>query len=157
MKNYFSDISQNYNNLNGGVNNPPAPNPDPTTPVPLTTDSAIVMGVIDITKESIRCYTEYIKCKEQEETERRRISATLRAIQYQIDAQKDVYLKELEKKFEERNRLYDMAEKAQAVALEIGDKEMLQICYNLILNVYMKACGSNGSMPSLLGGSFNSF
>lgn len=158
MKNYFSDLPQNYNNnSNGGVDNPPAPHPGPTTPVPVTPDSAIVMGVVDITRESIRCFTEYVKCKEHEKTERKRISASLRAVQYQIDAQKEVYLKELEKNFVERNRLYDMAEKAQEVALELGDKEMLQICYNMILNVYTKPCGLNGSMPSLLGGSFNSF
>jgi len=80
----------------------------------------------------------------------------LRAIEYQIDAQKQVYLKELDKQYEERNRLYDMAEKVQEKALELGDKEMLKICYNLILNVYNKPTGSIGTSPALIGGSFKS-
>ena len=59
------------------------------------------MGLLDITKETIRCFTEYAKCKEHEETERKRISYALRAIIYQIDAQKETYLKYLDKTYEE--------------------------------------------------------
>ena len=158
MKDYFSNLPQS----NSAGDNTPAPVPQqaptPTAPavVPLSPEVAVVMGVVDITRESIRCFTDYAKCREHEKTERKRIAATLRAIQYQIDAQKEVYLKELEKQYEERKRLYDMAEKAQEKALAIGDKEMLQLCYNLILNVYNKPVGSNGAMPSLLSGGWNS-
>lgn len=161
MKDYFSNLPQRYNSFSNAGDNKPAPAsqlPQPSAPpmtVPASPEVAVVMGVVDITKESIRCFTDYAKCKEHEKTERKRIAATLRAIQYQIDAQKEVYLKELDKQYEERNRLYDMAEKAQEKALSIGDKEMLQLCYNLILNVYNKPVGSNGTMPSLLSGGWN--
>lgn len=120
-----------------------SPSPVPTpAPIPTSPEAMVISGVIDLTKEAMRCFTSYLACKEHEITERKRITAMLRAVEYQIDAQKEVYLKELDKKFEERNRLYDMAEKAQELALELGDKEMLQMCYNLILNVY------NGSIKA---------
>lgn len=160
MKDFFSDLPIKNSNENRKLNTPmvnsqshkPENPVGVSAPIPLTSETSIAMGVVDITKESIRCFTEYMKCKEHEITERQRINATLQAVQYQINAQKEVYLNELEKNFEERNRLYDMAEKTQQKALELGDKEMLQLCYNLILNVYTKACGNNGGMPSLLGG-----
>lgn len=160
MKNFFSDLPMQNNQVGGEVSNPPSDpqtppprNPGVPTPMPVTSEAAVIMGVVDITKESIRCFTEYAKCKEHEITERKRINATLKAVKYQIDAQKEVYLQELEKNYEERNRLYDMAEKAQQKALELDDKEMLQLCYNMILNVYSKPVGNTGGMPSLLGGS----
>lgn len=158
MKDYFSNLPQKYNTSQDDGQDKPAPSPQPssTMPIPTSLEAAVLMGVIDITKETIRCFTEYAKCKEHEKTERKRIAATLRAIEYQIDAQKEVYLKEMDKQFEERNRLYEMAEKAQEKALDLGDKEMLKICYNLILNVYNKPTGSNGKSPALFGGPFKS-
>lgn len=156
MKDYFSELPT-YNNNSGETETSPAPppgNPVPA-PIPPTPEIAVIMGAVDITKESIRCFTDYVKCKEHEKTERKRISATLRAIQYQIDAQKEVYLKELENKFKERDYLYHLAEKAQEKALELGDKEMLQLCYNFILNVYNQPYELNQLMTSLSGNSFH--
>ncbi len=155
MKDYFSNLPQQYNSSSDERKNKPAPSAP--IPAPTSPEEAVIMGVTDITKEAIRCFTDYAKCKEHEKTERKRIAATLRAIEYQIDAQKEVYLKELDKHYEERSRLYSVAEKAQEKALSTGDKEILQLCYNLILNVYDKPVGSNGTMPSLLGGSMTPF
>jgi hypothetical protein len=73
-----------------------------------------------------------------------------------MDFRRNRYLKELENQYEERKRLYDLAEKTQERALELGDKEMLQLCYNLILNVYNKPVGLNGTTPSLVSSSYNS-
>lgn len=161
MKDFFSDLPIQNNNEGGELINPPsnpqtpAPgNPGVPAPMPVTPEAAVIMGVADITKESIRCFTEYSKCKEQEITERKRINATLKTVKYQIDAQKEVYLHELEKNYEERNRLYDMAEKAQQKALELGDKEMLQLCYNMILNVYSKPVVNTSGMLSIVGESY---
>ena len=160
MKDFFADLSIQNNNVGAEISTPPSNPQTPApgnsgipTPMPVTPEAAAIMGVVEITKESIRCFTEYAKCKEHEITERKRINAALKAVKYQIDAQKEVYLHELEKNYEERNRLYDMAEIAQQRALELGDKEMLQLCYNMILNVYSKPVGNTGGMPSLLGGS----
>ena len=156
MKDYFVDLSKNNekysmkNSLDLSTSNAtPAP-------IPMTSGIDVVVGVLDLTKESIRCFTEYSKCKEHEITERKKINATLRAIQYQIDAQKEVYLKELDRNFEERNRLYDMAEKTQERALALGDIEMLQTCYNFILNVYNTPYSTKGSMILGINNSFNS-
>ena len=88
-----------------------------------------------------------MKCREHEKTERKRIAAALRAVQYQIDAQKEVYLKKLEGDARERKDLYEKANEALQVALEKNDKEMLQITYNFILNVYNG--GLNSSVPVL--------
>lgn len=158
MKDYFSNLPQQYNSVSNGIGGKPVPPSQPSDPMPIFTspEVAIVMDVVDITKETIRCFTDYAKCKEHEKTKRKRIVAILRAIEYQIDAQKEVYLKELDKQYEERNRLYSMAEKIQEKALDIGDNEMLQLCYNLILNVYNKPVGSNGVLPSLLERPLNS-
>ena len=144
MKDYFSNLPQQYSESKktptsneGGQQQP--------TPVPLTPEAAAIMGVVEITKESIRCFTEYAKCREHEITKRKRITAALKAVEYQIDAQKEVYLKYLDSSAAERNRLYDMLEKTQEKALELGDKEMLQICYNLILEIYH---AGNSGLPT---------
>lgn len=149
MKDYFSNLQPQYDgcdklSLQQSISVPISP----------SVETAVIMGVLDISKEAIRCFTEYEKCKEHEKTERKRIAATLRAIEYQIDAQKEVYLKELDKHYEERNRLYDIAERAQTKALELGDKEMLKLCYNMILDVYNKPNGFNGTSSTSFGDSF---
>ena len=156
MKDYFSDLPKSYNTTDRVANSsPPAPIPGSQASIPLNSQTAILMSITDITKESIRCFTDYAKCREHEKTERKRIKATLRAIQYQIDAQKEIYLKELDKNYEERNRLYDIAEKTQKKALELNDKEMLQLCFNLILDVYNKPFDINIPRLSLSNGSIN--
>lgn len=157
MKDYFSDIPQKHGTSQANGQKKLATSPQPSMPIPITPQEAALMGVLDITKEAIRCFTEYAKCKEHEMTERKRIAATLKAIEYQIDAQKKVYLKEMDKQYEERNRLYDVAEKAQVIALDRGDIEMLKTCYNFILDVYNKPNGSDGKYPALSDGTFKSF
>ena len=62
----------------------------------------------DVTTTAIKCFTDYLECRQHEETERNRIMACLEAVKYRIDAQKEVYIAELNKKYEERNRLYDL-------------------------------------------------
>lgn len=159
MKDYFSNLPQQYNTSRADGQDKPVATSQSSTlmPIPITPEAIIVTGVLDITKEAMRCFTEYAKCREHEKTERKRIAATLRAIEYQIDAQKQVYLKEMDKQYEERNRLYDMLEKTQEKALELSDKEMLKICYNMILNIYNKPIGSNDKSPALSNNTFKSF
>lgn len=159
MKDYFSDVQPTSLSVNDRENAPVNPT-QTAAPIPTSLEEIAISGAMnaigDILKESIRCFTDYAKCKEHEKTERERITATLEAIEYQIDAQKEVYLKELDKQYEERNRLYEAVERAQNVALSIGDKEMLKICLNCMLNIYNKPIGSNGTAPSLLTSPLNS-
>lgn len=157
MKDYFSDIPQKHGTSQTNGQEKLVTSPQPSMPIPITPQEAALMGVLDITKEAIRCFTEYAKCKEHEKTERKRIAATLRAIEYQIDAQKEVYFKEMSMQYEERNRLYDLAEKAQERAFELNDIEILKICYNMILNVYNKPIELNGKSPALLDDTSKSF
>ena len=115
----------------------------PTVPIPMSTETAAIMCVAEITKEAIHCFTEYAKCVEHEKTERARIKATLKAIEYQIDAQKEIYLTQLEKSYAERLELYSRAFKAQEKALQENDIEMLKLCYNFILSVYNQRDSNN--------------
>ncbi|WP_214861822.1 hypothetical protein [Exiguobacterium sp. s161] len=158
MKDYFSHLPQDNASRFDRQEKPRATQQTPTTmPILATPETIIISGVIDLTKEEMRCMTEYAKCREHEKTERKRIAATLRAIEYQIDAQKEVYLKELEMNYEERNRLYDMLEKTQEKALELADKELLKICYNMILNIYNNPIRSNNRFPALSDNTLKSF
>lgn len=151
MKDYFSDLPQKHDTSRADGLQQLEPSPQLSMLIPVPPQAAALGGVLDITKQAIRCFTEYAKCKEHEKTERERIAATLRSIEYQIDAQKEVYLKEMDKQYEERNKLYDSAEKAHEIALNSGDKEMLKIYYNFILNIYNKPIESNGKSPALFG------
>ena len=164
MNDYFSDLSFRNNNESGKSeiipSNPQTLVPErlsASEPMSVTPETAAIMGVVEITKESIRCFTEYAKCKEHEITERKRINAALKAVKYQIDAQKELYLHELEKNYEERNRLYDIAEEAHKRALEVGDKEMLMASYSFMLDVYSKPSGHANGVPSLVDGSSMKF
>lgn len=152
MKDFFSDLPQQYqeyNELNNDEQDKSIPSFNSSVSIPTSKASEVeIMGIMDITKETIRCFTDYAKCKEHEKTERKRIANTLRAIEYQIDAQKEVYIKELDKQYDERIMLYNMAEKVQEKALSLCDKEMLKLCYNLILNVYNKPISSNHTISS---------
>ncbi len=150
MKSYMS--TDKYDLFGDESKDLPDQPPDQSAPpqpsgsgIAVTPEAALIEGAIDITKETIRCFTEYAKVREHEVTERKRIAATLRAIKYKTDAQKEMYLKELSYRFDERNRLYDLAEKAQEKALECGDMEMLRLCYDFILNIYNRPVGMGGS------------
>lgn len=111
----------------------------------------VVGAVVDIYKESVQCFTDYMKCKEHEKTERKRISACLSAITTQINAQKEVYLKMLDNAFEERKELYSKANAALKKATDDGDMEMLKCCFNYLFTVYNSA----GSMTTQLINQFD--
>ena len=144
MKDYFTELTKYENNeekeidlLSSKCVLMAQPNEDiGMTSMAFDPETAAIMGVVEITKESIRCYTEYLKCKEHEVTERKKINAQLKIMEYQINARKESYLKHLACDHEERMRLFEIAEKAQEVALKVGDLEMLKIACNQLLNVY---------------------
>ena len=95
------------------------------------------MGIlVDIGKDLVRCYTEYAKCREHEITERKRITATLKAIEHRINAQKEVILVTLEKDYEERNRLYDNLTKLQEYAIASNNIEALKITLNIMVQIF---------------------
>jgi hypothetical protein len=110
----------------------PQPNPMPT----LDPQAMIVDTVVGIAREAMTAVTDYLKCKQEQITERKRISATLKAVTAQIEANKEMYIKGLEMYYAEINKLYDTANKAVERALENNDMEMLKCTYNFILTVY---------------------
>lgn len=138
MKDYFSNLPQKFDKITDVAK---TENTRTVAAVPVSTNPAMTMELLDITKETMRCFTDYAKCKEHEKTERKRILATLKAIELQINSQKEAFLKMLDKHYEERNKLYALAEDVMQKALMENDKELLLYCCNFILNIY------NGNAP----------
>ena len=102
----------------------------------ISPEVAIIDEVGDIIKESIKCLNDYAKCKAHEVTERQRINSCLRAINHQIDANKEVCLKYIESRFEERKKIYSMVEACITSAIKNNDNVMLENTYKFILNIY---------------------
>ena len=138
MKDNFSNLPQKFDKITDVAK---TENTRTVAAVPVSTNPAMTMELLDITKETMRCFTDYAKCKEHEKTERKRILATLKAIELQINSQKEAFLKMLDKHYEERNKLYALAEDVMQKALMENDKELLLYCCNFILNIY------NGNAP----------
>ena len=138
MKDYFSNLPQKFDKITDVAK---TENTRTVAAVPVSTNPAMTMELLEITKETMRCFTDYAKCKEHEKTERKRILATLKAIELQINSQKEAFLKMLDKHYEERNKLYALAEDVMQKALMENDKELLLYCCNFILNIY------NGNAP----------
>lgn len=161
MENYFPGLVKDYCVMSNGNNLPDQQPSDQhgsnsSIELPaLTPEVAIINAVSDITTTSIKCFTDYQKCLEHEITERKKIAATLQAIVSQINANKEMFLAQLENDFSERNRLYDLAEKSQEKALELGDKEMLGICYNFIINIYNNPASKNAYNSTIQDVSFS--
>lgn len=138
MKDYFSNLPQKFDQITDIAKTEKTRT---VTAVPVSASPAVPMELLDITKETIRCFTDYAKCTEHEKTERKRILATLKAIELQINSQKEAFLKMLDMHYEERNKLYTLAEDVMQKALMENDKELLIYCCNFILNIY------NGNAP----------
>lgn len=98
-----------------------------------------VKAATDITKEAMHCFEEYAKCREQEVTERKRIRAQLQAVNHWIDANKEIYLKQIETGAEERKMMYKAVEGVIEKATKEQDLEMLKVAMNFMLTVYQKA------------------
>lgn len=98
-------------------------------------ETVMIDAVVDITKESIRCFNDYLKCREQEETERHRIIAQLRAINEAINAKKEIFIKSIEKNHEKIKDAYEMGNKVIKSALETGNTEMVKETYNFIITM----------------------
>lgn len=115
----------------------------------------VANAILDVAKESMRCFTDYIKCREHEITERERIRACLNAVVEKINAQKDMYIKTIETNYTERKELYAKADAVLQKALEIQDMEMLKCTYNYILTVYNGAGSTTVQLASEFVGHSN--
>lgn len=104
------------------------------------TPEQMMVGIItDIAKESIKCFTDYQKCKEQEKTERIRIRGQLKAILRKIDADKEMFIHVVNSQFEEREQLYKRMDKMIELALKLEDIETLKYCYEYNMIIYQGA------------------
>lgn len=145
MKDYFNGQSKNYLSVEKDKNDKPADMAQESI-------EALVIGeAFGVIKEGINCLTEYAKCREHEITERRRISAQLRAVNNLIAANKEIYLKTIEEQFKERRERYEIADEVIKKALEYKDKEMIRDAYNFILNIYHGAPDATEFANNLLG------
>ncbi len=97
---------------------------------------AMVLGAaVDIIKESIHCFNDYLKYCEHEKTERYRIAAQLKAINEIINARKEVSITALENKHKELTQLYQLGHEVIKLAMERGDIGIVQQVYSFLANV----------------------
>lgn len=117
-----------------------------------STESAIVGEISKIIQETIKCYTDYAKCREIEITERQRIKAQLKAYVSQIEARKSEVLNYIEAKNEHILSLIEMAKQVilQTKTPVSDDTEFLKLTYNLILNL---SDGLDTTMQSVINDS----
>lgn len=141
MKDYFSDLKIiNLEKNNDKIQNELKNKLSSEETMPF-------LATIDILKESIRCYADCEKVIEHEHTERKRIIATLKSLKYQIDANKEICLKEIDKYYEDRKMFFTSIEKVIDYAIKIGDKEMLMNASECLLTLYNSS--SNNKRLSL--------
>lgn len=102
-----------------------------TTPNPL-----IIAEAGKIVNELIVTYGRYKETQEKEKTERIRIRATLLALTKKIESETQIFQLFLEKRFEERHRLYDMAENLMKLGMKEKDSDLINSAINLIKFTY---------------------
>ncbi|MEE1130965.1 MAG: hypothetical protein UHX00_04955 [Caryophanon sp.] len=98
----------------------------------------VVMEVGKLVTQSIKSFGEYMNTREIEKTERIRIAAVLTAVTEKINADRAVFEMYIANSFEERERLYQMADKVLNKAIENADTEMMKIALNCTINIYNK-------------------
>ena len=128
---------------------PSNPNGGTTIQIPTSMEEFVIKEALDYAKIATQCFTEYMMCREREETERHRITSMLTALRNQMETQKLMYLAELEKAHEVRRRLFDEAIAAQRYALERNDKAMLHEVYCYTLDLYKTPMQELSDKPPL--------
>lgn len=106
-------------------------------PMNIGPEAILIGAAVDVIKETERCLTDYLKCREHEETERARIRAQLSAFTQLLDAQKEIYLKQLEKDYETRQKIYNSANQALQLAMEKWDTQFIKEVLNLMAKFYI--------------------
>jgi hypothetical protein len=86
----------------------------------------------------VEAYTDYLKVKEHEITERQRIRDCLMAVTEKIKNDKAVCEYYIQETFKERARLYSIAEKGLDHAIAGGDAGMAKLMVDLIAITYNK-------------------
>jgi len=103
-------------------------------------EQAIIEKTIDVIKETTRCFTEYSQCKEREKSERKKISAQLRAYLKKVDAIKEIEWGEIRLTQEETMKLLDTANRALEIAKQNGDSRIVKMTFEFI-NVTLNKVG----------------
>lgn len=120
-------------------NSKTAPFPSPIPLLPQDPRLALAGEAVGLVKESMQCFTDYLKCREAEVTERKKIQATLSMVSEKIQAQKESFIKQLEFDYEERKLLYDKTDDVIQHALAMNDMDMVKFTYNYILTIHNKS------------------
>ncbi|MCI2254221.1 hypothetical protein L2D08_07580 [Domibacillus sp. PGB-M46] len=89
-----------------------------------------------IVNELIVTYGKYKEIQEKEQTERIRIRATLLALTKKIEAETQSFTFYLGKRFEERHRIYDIAEEMMQYGMREKDSDMIHAATALIKSTY---------------------
>lgn len=105
----------------------------------MTGELIAVEMAADVAKEAMQCFKEYAMCREQEITERKRIRAQLEAINCIINANKEICLKQIETRADERKQMYDSVQVVINKAAQDNDIGMLKTAFDFMLTVYQNA------------------
>ncbi|OAA86347.1 hypothetical protein [Clostridium coskatii] len=97
-----------------------------------------VAEIEQLVKYAIDSVTDYMKCKQYEQTERKRIQSCLQAITDQINSNRIKFDQYMKASFAERERLYSRVDKFLNYAIETGDSEFAKLSLNVMLQIYNK-------------------
>lgn len=100
-------------------------------------ETVLVGAAVDVIKETARCFTDYLKCREHEETERARIRAQLSVFTQILVAQKEKYLTQLEQDYKKWQDMYNSANQALQLAMEKWDTQFIKEVLNLMAKFYI--------------------
>lgn len=102
----------------------------------LSVNPLVVAEAGKIVNELIVTYGKYKETQEKEKTERVRIRATLLALTKKIEAETQSFNFYLEKRFEERHRIYAMAEGLMQHGMKEKDSDLINSAIALIKSTY---------------------
>lgn len=116
-----------------------APGNTPTSmPIPADPMSYLAMAATDLVKVAIHEISAYNQCLSREITERKRIAAQLSAIKMSLDVQREAVMQTINNNHQLRMTLLNEIFKAQKIALETHDTEVLKQMYAFALDMFDK-------------------
>jgi hypothetical protein len=99
---------------------------------------ANIVDIGDLMKGTIDSITDYLKEREEQETERQRVEACLQAITKKMETDRRKFEMYLNKSFEEREKLYQKVDGLLQASIEKNNVEMSKLALNFMINVYNK-------------------
>ena len=97
----------------------------------MSTEAALVQGLVDVGKEIVQCHTQYKMVKQEQETERKRIQANYRIASERLQREYDAYIKRI---------TYDH----ERIMQDMATREKLILAYMEQFRIHIERFISNG-------------